>query len=273
MPPCDGKPLSGRTVVVTRATQQAAELAEGFRSAGAEVLVFPVLRYARPASYEALDAALGSVHTFDWIFFTSQNAVRFFAARARELGLEAPERAGRRPRMAAVGAATAETLEREGWRVDYVAQRAQGRALAEELAPQLNGRRVLLPRSDRARDELPDALRRAGVKVVAVEAYSTASSGAMDQDLLVRIRQRGADVVTLASPSAFHSFAATIGEQGMERLRGQAAFAAIGPTTAGAIREAGFTVSVEAQEFSAAGLVDSVIRHFANSNTSGVLKR
>ena len=81
------RPLSGKRIVVTRATDQAHELQHSLEAKGAEVLLLPTVSFSPASDSEALDAALKQVAGFDWILFTSQNAVRFVCQRICDLGL------------------------------------------------------------------------------------------------------------------------------------------------------------------------------------------
>lgn len=280
------KPLAGKRVVVTRAAEQAGDLVRALEESGAEVLLAPSVAFAEAEDKHPLDAAILSLCRFDWLLLTSQNAVRFFTARCRELGIaplvpsaaEGSALVGALPRVAAVGPATAEAARQQGLEVKFVASRNTGKGLAEELREQVVGKKILLPRSDRADADLPAALSRAGAQVTEVVAYRTlapqtpAQAGALNE-----IRQGRADVVTFASPSAFHSFVERMGADVLRQLsglsraepRGRIVFAAIGPVTARAIEQAGFSVAIEAADSTAAGLVAAIISWCARRAPSG----
>ena len=258
-------PLAGRRIAVTRAPEQAGELARLLESHGAEVLLCPLVAFERPADSAPLDAALGRLGEFDWLLFTSQNAVRFFEDRRREL--EIPLEWGR-PRVAAVGPATAKTARELGYDVEYTADESTGRGLARELCDKVAGRRVLLPRSDRARTDLPETLRGAGAELTDVVAYRTVAPGQPGSDAIEKIQAGGVDAVALASPSAFERLAEQIGMERLKELTRTVALAAIGPVTAAAIRQAGFPVAVVPAKPSAEAFVEALAAHFAG--TAGV---
>lgn len=259
-------------MVVTRAPDQAGELTARLQELGAEVLLLPLVSFGDPEDTASLDAALGGLAEFDWVLLTSQNAARFFAKRLRSVGATIPPAAGR-PQTAAVGPATARAAEEEGLTIAFVAGRHTGEALAGELTPQLQGKRVLLPRSDRARPDLPTALRAAGAIVVDVIAYRTLVPQPAESGVLDRIRNGAVDVIAFASPSAFHHFAEQLGADEMPRLTEKTAFAAIGPTTAQAIRAAGLDVAIEADESTAAGLAAAIASHFVRQSSAGAKNR
>ena len=160
--------------------------------------------------------------------------------------------------IATVGPATGEAVGSEGVRVTYVAEQSTGEALANELRGYLYGRNVLLPRSDRADDRLPDALRDAGARLTEVIAYRTVAPEALDPDILAQIRHAEVTALVFASPSAFHNLSDSFGAPEMASISDRVHFAAIAPTTARAIREAGANVSIEADEHTAAGLARAI---------------
>ena len=257
-------PLAGRRIAVTRAQEQAGELARLLEAQGAEVLLCPLVAFERPEESSELDAAVRRLREFDWLLFTSQNAVRFFEERRREL--EIPLDWGR-PRVAAVGPATAKAAKELGYDVEYTADEATGRGLARELSEKVAGRRVLLPRSDRARADLPEMLQEAGALVTDVIAYRTVPLGQQDLEALEKIRAGGVAAVVLASPSAFERLAEQMGMETLRTLTSLSgmALAAIGPVTAAAIRQAGLPVAVMPAKPSAESFVEALAAHFAGA--------
>lgn len=259
------KPLAGMCIVLTRAPEQAGELARRLLSAGGEVILLPAVAFAPPEDWSALDAALRALDTFDAILFLSQNAVRYVFERIRELGIGRQAMAPRRRLIAAVGPATAEAAAREGLQVDYVAKNRTGESLARELRDLLAGRSVFLPRSDRGDARVPDALREAGARVAEAIAYRTLAPESFDPAVLGRIQRAAVDAVVFASPSAWRNLAHQMGAAELAGVSARVPFAAIGPTTAQALREAGARVEIEAGEGSAvseAGLADAILQYF-----------
>jgi uroporphyrinogen-III synthase len=255
-------------VVVTRASEQAHELAHSLEALGADVLLLPTVSFGAVEDPQALDDALRGLAEFDWILFTSRNAVRFFSRRIHELNLHAAVLQARRPLIAAVGSATAMAAKSEGFRVDTVPKNHSGEALARELWGAIGDRKVLLPRSDRADDRLPNALRAAGANVTEIVAYRTAAPVSLDPEILKSIRDAEVDAIVFASPSAFRFLSECIGPSGLAELSNRVQFAAIGPTTARALREEGARVEIEATESSAAGLADSIAKFYRRQNSA-----
>jgi uroporphyrinogen-III synthase len=276
LPDDERSPLTGKRIVVTRAAEQAGELARTLEGAGAEVLLLPLVRFVEARDTEALDAVLRDLGNFDWLILASTNAVRFIAERQTAIGfpLAVNTRSAqmRRPRVAAVGPATASAASAAGFSVDMPAACHSGRELAAELlaklGPRMRGTRVLLPRSNRADDVLPSLLREAGAEVTEVVAYCTVQSGDVDSDVLEEIRRGRVDVIMLTSPSAFHALAELLGSEMLQRICQQTATVAIGSTTATAIREFGLPAPIEAREATSAGMAEAIIQHYRASETS-----
>jgi uroporphyrinogen III methyltransferase / synthase len=255
-------PLAAKRIIVTRAPEQASELIRALESLGADVLLLPTVGFAPAEEPAELDAALARLADFDWILFTSQNAVRFFCSRWSECGRERPALGSVSARVAAVGAATARALESEGMRVEYVAQTQTGESLAAELRDSVRGQQVLLPRSDRVDDRLPSALREAGATVHEVTAYRTLRPETVDPKILAGLRRAEIAAIVFASPSAFHNLAAFVPSEELAALSNQVQFAAIGSTTARALREAGVRVAIESNDSSSAGLADAIAKYY-----------
>src|SRR5260221_167542 len=167
-------PLAGKRVVVTRAVEQSQPLMEALRNAGAEPVLLPLLAFAPPDDPAQLDACLKNGAQFDWVFFTSQNALRVVQQRCAILELSLPT-VFDGVKIAAVGSATAEAVTDAGLPVSLISRIHNGVALAEELASEVQGKRIFLPRSDRANPELIAVLKRLGAQVTPVGAYKTVS--------------------------------------------------------------------------------------------------
>ena len=221
--------------------------------------MLPLVRFLEPENTHELDRAIRSLEGFDWLIFTSANAVTFFLGRCRTLGYRPTVKA---KKIAAVGSATRLALEKEGFEVSFVPAEFSGAGLAGELGGAVAGMRVLLPRSDRAGEELPSLLRKAAANVTEVVAYRTAGPETFDRSLIDSMLNGQADAVTFFSPSAFHEFQRLIGPEGLAKWSSGVAFAAVGPVTAKAIRGAGLPVAVEADEATAYSLVAALERHF-----------
>lgn len=252
------KPLSGKRIVVTRAAEQSRDLVSALESAGATVLVLPLVAFEPPDDSTALDEELRKLSDFDAILFLSRNAVRYVFQRSREIRMKWEFSASKRPLIATVGPATEQALQEQGISVDYVAKGHTAESLASELRERLAGKSVFLPRGNRADDQLPVALRNAGARVTEVVAYRTTAPRDVSRSILADIRAAKIDSIIFASPSAFRNLCELVRLAEVVEMSQRVQFAAIGPTTARAIRDSGARVAVQAADPSAASIADSL---------------
>ncbi|HVQ28697.1 MAG TPA: uroporphyrinogen-III synthase [Vicinamibacteria bacterium] len=252
-------PLAGKVVVLTRPREQGRGLKEALEALGASVIDLPAIEIVPPEDPGPLDAALRELEAYQWVVFTSANAVRAVASRLRALDL--PLALGRRgPRLAVVGAATAEALQAAlpGETIALrprVAARAAGLLEAfKEVG--VEGSRILLPLSSRGRDDLPQGLAVVGAMVDCVVAYRTSGP----RGLAVALREclvGNPDLFVFASPSAVETLASAAGGRLAERPA-----VVIGPTTEEAARRAGLKLRAVAKDPSDAGLRSAVLAAF-----------
>lgn len=236
------RPLMGRRVVLTRA-ELAGPLAGALIRAGAEVVEIPVTAIAPPGDGgAALSLVAGRLASFDWVVFSSANAVAHLFAHVRDA------RAFGTARVAAVGPATATALAGRGVEADLVARRASGAGLAEDMPPSSSLGTVLLPRSEQADRELPDALAAKGWVVVEAAAYRTVPAPVGPEQASAA---QGADAVVFAAGSAVRAYLAA-------GLPVPPAVVAWGHATARAAAEAGLVVAAVAVEPTPAGVVEAV---------------
>jgi uroporphyrinogen III methyltransferase/synthase len=260
----DNRPLSGRRIVVTRSREQAGELIDMLEERGAEAITAEAIRIISAEDPGPLDQACRAAGTFDWIVFTSANAVDFFMRRLLALG-DVRDLHG--VRLCTVGPSTASRLQRYGIRVDLTPAEFRADALVEALTASgtLQGQRILMPRADIARDRLAEELRAAGADVTDVVAYRTvaASPDGGDYDVYRMLLDRQIDAVTFASASAVRNFVAMLGQDQAADLLQSTAVASIGPVTAEAAQQLGIVTRVMPARYTIPDLVDALVEHFA----------
>jgi uroporphyrinogen-III synthase len=258
----DNRPLEGKRIVLTRAPEQAQEMIHALEILGAEVFLLPMVEFAPPEDWRHVDDALHKLSGFDAILFLSGNAVRYLFNRCRQLAIRWEAEQSPMCMVAAVGQGTAQAIASEGLRVDFVARNQTGEALVRELGDRMSGKKVLLPRSDRGDEGLSNALRGVGARLTEVVAYRTTAPEGVDTGMLSRVRGGEVDAIIFASPSAFHVFSDCIGADEAACLSTRVKFAALGPTTASAIRSAGAHVEIEASESSVSGICNALASHY-----------
>jgi len=236
-------PLFGRRVLVTRPAEQAAPLRSALEEAGAEAVLVPMVRSVPEATTPALAAALAGLAGYDFLVFTSANAVTALAARARAAGVPF---GGLEARALCVGPATALAAARAGLVVAPLAAPAGDAAellSAARASVPLAGRRVLWPRAAGASRALADGLREAGAWVDDPIAYRTEPAPFDGARLAAGLAGGMLHALTFASPSAARSFAAGVGPEGVAAARA-AVVAAIGRATAAALAGIGIEAVV-----------------------------
>jgi uroporphyrinogen-III synthase len=254
--------LYGKRVVITRAARQSVELVENLAKLGAMPILLPLVAFSAPEDYAPLDAALDRLEQFDWIIFTSENAVRAVVKRAGVRG-NLRNVAGRRSRAAAVGPTTANAAERAGFFVDYQAQTHSGAALANELGEKLRGQSVFLPRSDRANPDLPQLLRNYGAEVIEVVAYRTVTPVNLDEEKIAAIVNGEVEAILFFSPTAVEHFVGILGNEKLRELQKRLAITAVGPITANALHQSGVDSLLVAEDTTAGAVIAVLEKHFA----------
>ncbi|HZQ27651.1 MAG TPA: uroporphyrinogen-III C-methyltransferase [Acidimicrobiales bacterium] len=237
------KPLFGVRVVVTRAREQASDLSRRLRDLGAFTVELPAIEIGPPADGGvALADAAARVGEYDWVVFTSANAVERF------LPLVADARRFGAARIAAIGPGTAAALAARSLIADLVPSEFVAEAVLD-VFPGGPGR-VLLPRAAVARDVLPDGLRAKRWEVDVVDAYRTQPVTPSAEALEAAAT---AQAITFTSSSTVTNYLASGAPV-------PPLVACIGPVTAGTARAAGLVVDVVADPHTIEGLVEALRR-------------
>jgi len=238
-------PLHGQRTVVTRSQEQAGALLERLVELGATVIPFPTLQFV-PLGGEELAAAFHHLSTYDWLLFTSRNAVLFFFAET-----ELPHIL---PRIAAIGSATAEALAEQGVAVQLMPDSFTGEELVANLGD-LTGQKVLLPRSRLGRPEIVAQLQAQGAEVTEIALYDTIPAQPAPEAMLELAY--GVDAITFTSPSTVQNFCQMVPH--WPSLLNDAVVACIGPVTAAAAAQLGFSSIITAPEHTAEGVVKALV--------------
>lgn len=254
-------PLFGWRVLVPRTKEQASSMMTELERYGAVGEVVPTISVEPPRTPAQMDKAIeGMVRgRYEWVGFTSVNAVRAVREKFAERGLDSRAFSGLK--IAAVGGVTAEALRDMGLVPDLVPtgeQSARG-LLAEwpaydaDLDP-ING--VFLPRADIATDILVEGLQEAGWAVDDVTAYRTVRAAPPPAPVREAIKKGDFDAVLFTSSSTVRNLVGIAGKPHANTV-----VACIGPATAQTALEHGLTVSVVAPETNAAALVSALAAH------------
>jgi uroporphyrinogen III methyltransferase / synthase len=269
----DVKPLFGQRVLVTRPRDQAGELVDRLEAEGAETIVAPMIHIAPPHDYGPLDDACARISTFDWIVFTSANAVDAFVNRL----LAGPQdlRALAGVKLCAVGPRTTERLARSGLKIDLMPAEYRAEAVLRAMSEvgDVKGRAVLLPHADIGRDIIADELRKNGAEVTDVVAYRTVTEDPDHEnqpDVYRMLLDRAIDVVTFTSPSAVRSFVRVLGAEPAADLLRNTIVASIGPLTADAAAQCHVATTIMPAEYTVPALVAAIVQYFRTEKALSV---
>jgi len=233
--------LSGKTILITRAASQSGDLRKGLEALGAHVLECPSLEIV-PVE----DWTIPDLDSYDWLIFTSTNAVEHFLKRG--VNCTVP--------IAAVGTSTARKLQDWGLTASLIPETFRAEGLLELFPSDLRGKRILLPRAETARELLPEELRRRGATVDVVTVYRTVKASLTD--LRMTLTSQKIDAVVFTSPSAVHSVCETLGDEGITLP-----IAVIGPVAREAVESVGWKAVIQPARATVQDLIEAIEAYFA----------
>lgn len=261
----DNRPLFGKRALITRTRVQASKLSLRMESLGAIIVEVPTIEIRPLDDYSALDNDLKALPDYDWIVFSSGNAVDAVFKRLDSLNLDARAFAG--VRVACIGPATATSLRSHGIVPDLMPASAAAKSLLDTLASQdMTDKNVLVPKADIGRDTVSTGLSAAGANVSEVVAYRTVTPEG-SEELAVDALAKGIDVAVFTSSSTVENLSRMLGGNlgGLD----DAKIACIGPITAATAGELGLSVDIVASEHTIDGLVDAIEAHFSGGGDEG----
>ena len=237
--------LAGKTILITRAASQSAELRSRLEDLGARVIECPTIHIVPPKSWKPVDEAIRRLNTYQWLLFTSANAVEQFMDRMGQ----------RRPSIpiAVVGSATAAKLQEWGLKPSLVPKEFRAEGLLEAFPQNLVGTRILFPRAEVARELLPEELRIRGATVDIVTVYRTvkAFSGNIGEIL----ETERVDCIIFTSPSTI--------PDALHTLPAGTALAVIGPVTREAAQLLGLKPDIVPVQSTVPALIDAIQIYFS----------
>lgn len=253
-------PLSGRRVAITRAREQASELAGKLHALGAEVIELPLIRVSKSVSKQALADVLLELGGYDWIVFTSANGVRFFFEEfrrvfddIRSLGLL---------RIACVGEGTAKAVRELHLKVECMPKIATAEALADELIAtgSLDNAKVVVITGNLNRDVLVTKLEEARAIVDQLQVYQTEKTDLSENPAAADFRAKGADAILFASSSAAQSFVDQAAALKLAKDAKRPLAGSIGQQTSETMKKVGMPVDFTAKEPSLDALVEALVK-------------
>ena len=240
-------PLEGRHVLITRPKPDAASLVKAVHALGGTTIVWSAIAIQASQNSEALTAAIQSLGIFDWLVFSSANAVGLFAASLDSAGILLPDTI----QIAVIGPSTADAVKRRSWTVARLAETHIAEGLIAAMAGATG--RVLLPQAEDARPVLAEGLRSLGLDVHTVVAYRTIGMS-VPASVVNELQSGSITDVILMSGSAACALAA-----GVNAATLPARIITIGPETARVARSVGLTVTRVADQHTEDGVIAALV--------------
>jgi len=251
------KPLLGKRIGITRPEHQVDEALQYCWEQGAEPVLIPTLEITAPENWQQVDEMSERLDRFDWLVFTSANGVNYFFNRLWETGKDVRQLA--QAKIAAIGPATAATLEKYHVRADLIPVQYRAEHLADALKNHAQGKNILWVRANRGRDVLPHELNPICQSFEEMIVYEHHDLDRWSEEVAHTLKKGPIDWVALSSPAIARNF---------QRLKQnlpddlaafeQTRFATISPVTTSAAEEAGLPISAEADEFTWHGLFAAI---------------
>ncbi len=267
----ESRELYGWTVLVPRTKDQAGEMSERLTSYGALPIEVPTIAVEPPRSPAQMERAVKGLvdGRFQWVVFTSTNAVRAVWEKFGEFGLDARAFSG--VKIACVGESTADRVRAFGISPELVPAGEQSSlGLLDDFPPYDSVfdpvNRVLLPRADIATETLAEGLRERGWEIEDVTAYRTVRAAPPPADTREMIKTGGFDAVCFTSSSTVRNLVGIAGKPHARTI-----IACIGPKTAETAAEFGLRVDVQPDTAAIGPLVDALAEHAARLRAEGAL--
>ena len=267
----ESRALYGWTVLVPRTKDQAGEMSDRLTAHGALPIEVPTIAVEPPRSPAQMERAVKGLvdGRFQWVVFTSTNAVRAVWDKFAEFGLDARAFSG--VKIACVGEATADRVRAFGISPELVPSGEQSSLGLLDEFPDYDSifdpvNRVLLPRADIATETLSEGLRDRGWEIEDVTAYRTVRAAPPPADTREMIKTGGFDAVCFTSSSTVRNLVGIAGKPHSRTI-----VACIGPKTAETAAEFGLRVDVQPETAAVGPLVDALAEHAARLRAEGAL--
>jgi uroporphyrinogen III methyltransferase/synthase len=257
----ENRPLFGKRILVTRAREQASELAERIRRLSGDVVEFPAIEIVPTDNWRDLDDAIKNIDKYDWIIFTSINGVKIFLDRLKTLSYDIRHLKGLR--LCAIGPKTSSLLESLMINIDIVPSKYRAESIIEEFKKEnINGKRILLPRAKEGRDILPKKLRELGAIVDEIPIYKTIRPNRDVDKIKNLFMRKKIDIITFTSSSTVKNFIEMFKQNEILRLIDGVKIASIGPVTSNTLASFGINPDIMPEKYTIPGLVEAILDYY-----------
>ncbi len=251
--------LKNKTILITKSRAEAEKSLNSLIKLGAEIVYFPTIKVVPLTHSSELSEALNMFGRFDFIVFTSTNAVEVFSDIAKQKKLDLSKL-----KIAVVGKSTAEECENLGIPVDIIPDEFSAEGLLYKFSEfDLANKKIFIPGSSLASGELNMGLSELGAQVYSVPIYDVVKNDLANlKTEHQKIQKKHPGVFIFTSPSSFSNFLKLMNVADAERFFGKSVICTIGTTTERAIRESGLVVHIVPEVFSIHGVVEAIIKYF-----------
>lgn len=254
--------LRGKRILVTKSAEDCGTVFNNLINQGVELIHFPTIKII--PTYNKLDLSdlIVNAHNFDFVVFTSANAVNVFSELVTEYKPDLS-----RTKVAVVGKATAEACRSHGIYVHLIPEEFSSRGLINKFSEmEISNKKILIPGSSIARDELLTGLTELGNDVVKLPIYdvSTISIDEIRNEFNY-INDRKPDIYIFTSPSSFNGFIKIVNEHNLNNYLSNKLICVIGSTTEEVIKGYGYKIDIVPQTFSLKGVAESILQYFSKS--------
>lgn len=254
-------PLKNKIIIITRSSEQAGESSLIFERLGAKVILFPTIKIVPPKSWKEFDESVKRISEYDYIIFTSANAVNMFCNRIKKLHVDVIFHS---LKVISVGSKTADICNENKIPVHLTPNKFSSKGIIEELSKlEIAGKKIFVPKSAIGRKELQDELEKLGAKVTMIDVYGVAvpnNDETKESKELLSIHQPNVFIFT--SPSTFENFLKIMNLKNLKEYFEGSLIAGVGPTTKSAIEMKEVTVDIVPKEYTLEALAEELVNYF-----------
>ena len=242
--------------MVTRPGHQAGDFVEQLEALGAAVLSAPAIRLAPSRQHAKLLQAVREFSKFDWVIFTSVNGAHAVARAMGEAEVDPADL--QKVKVAAIGPATSRELKRMAIAPTVMPDEFISDAIPELLG-NIEGKKILLPRADIARKQLPEELRNRGAEVTEIEAYRIVPNDEIALVHYLEDQEQAPDYITFTSSSTVRGFHMLLARADKRDWFSSSKLVSIGPVTAETVAELGGSSSLTAKSYTTEGIIERIL--------------
>lgn len=246
-------------ILVTKDKNSAEKYFSRLASIGVEIIYFPTIQIISRNENDKLKSLLTDANSFDYIIFTSANAVEVFSEMLQKFNINKVT-----AKITAVGPITAESCVKFGFSVDEIPKTFSSKGLIEYFSSlNIDGKKILIPGSSLSKEDLKIGLSELGAEVVYVPIYDVQHRDNSDaKNDLELIGSKRTDIFVFTSPSSFKYFLKLANIENNSSYFEGKIICAIGPTTEAAVKDFGLTVNIIPEMYSLAGVEEAIIKFY-----------